>query len=86
MVQHFASNMEPCFRYGDAGQIDLLVITSRDSNRWIIPKGWPMKDKKPHETAVIEAWEEAGGRGKAKRSRYTCVKELDGGVVVFDLA
>ncbi|SFB55737.1 8-oxo-dGTP pyrophosphatase MutT, NUDIX family [Rhizobium sp. NFR07] len=74
-----------CFRYGDAGQIDLLVVTSRDSGRWIIPKGWPMKGKKPHEAAVIEAWEEAGVRGKAKKKaigRYTYLKELDGGVVV----
>ena len=31
-----------CFRYADNGHaIEILVITSRESGRWIIPKGWP---------------------------------------------
>jgi 8-oxo-dGTP pyrophosphatase MutT (NUDIX family) len=74
-----------CFRYRDDGDIEVLVITSRDSGRWIIPKGWPMKGKKPHEAAAIEAWEEAGVRGKAKKKpagRYTYLKELNDGAVV----
>lgn len=74
-----------CFRYRDGDAFDVLVITSRDSGRWVIPKGWPMKGKKPHEAAAIEAWEEAGVRGKAKKKsvgRYTYLKELDDGSVV----
>lgn len=76
-----------CFRYkeGDS-EIEVLVITSRESRRWIIPKGWPMKGKKPHEAAAIEAWEEAGVRGRAKRKpvgRYTYLKELADGNVAF---
>lgn len=74
-----------CFRYCDDGAIEILVVTSRESGRWIIPKGWPMKGKKPHEAAGIEAWEEAGVRGKAKKKTigcYTYLKELDDGVVV----
>lgn len=45
------------------GQIQVLLITSRDTGRWLIPKGWPMKGRPPHEAAGIEAWEEAGVTG-----------------------
>ncbi len=44
---------------------EILLITSRRSGRWIVPKGWPIPDKTPGETALTEAWEEAGVRGKA---------------------
>ncbi|MEF0943558.1 NUDIX hydrolase [Rhizobium sp. BR 362] len=75
-----------CFRYKEGGkQIEILVVTSRDSGRWIIPKGWPMKGKKPHEAAAIEAWEEAGVRGKIRKApvgRYTYLKDLENGNVV----
>ncbi|MDZ7926691.1 MAG: NUDIX hydrolase [Agrobacterium sp.] len=76
-----------CFRYKEGGSgIEVLVITSRESRRWIIPKGWPMKGKKPYEAAAIEAWEEAGVRGRAKKKpvgRYTYLKELADGNVAF---
>jgi len=75
-----------CFRYrGGDGEIEILVITSRDSGRWIVPKGWPMKGKQPHEAAAIEAWEEAGVRGKVRKvpvGRYTYLKELEDGKFV----
>ncbi|MDR6820874.1 8-oxo-dGTP pyrophosphatase MutT (NUDIX family) [Neorhizobium sp. 2083] len=75
--------------------IEILVITSRDSGRWVIPKGWPMKGRKPHAAAAIEAWEEAGVRGDVRKKpvgRYTYLKELDNGDVapcivdVFEIA
>ncbi|MBU2980919.1 NUDIX hydrolase [Lentibacter algarum] len=44
---------------------EVLLITSRGSQRWIIPKGWPMHGKTPGECALQEAWEEAGVKGKA---------------------
>jgi 8-oxo-dGTP pyrophosphatase MutT (NUDIX family) len=43
---------------------EVLLVTSRGSKRWIIPKGWPMDGKTPAESAQIEAWEEAGVHGK----------------------
>lgn len=71
-----------CFRdKRDASGIEVLLITSRDSGRWIIPKGWPIEGKKPFETAATEAWEEAGIRGEVKKrpvGRYTYLKVLDG--------
>lgn len=53
-----------CFRvHGNETQI--LLITTRSSQRWIIPKGWPMEDQSPAQAAAIEAYEEAGVEGKA---------------------
>ncbi len=44
-------------------KVEVLLITSRTSKRWIVPKGWPMDGKTPAECAAIEAWEEAGVSG-----------------------
>jgi 8-oxo-dGTP pyrophosphatase MutT (NUDIX family) len=38
----------------------VMLLTSRETRRWVIPKGWPMKGKKPAEVAAREAFEEAG--------------------------
>ena len=46
------------------GKMQILLITSRGTGRWIIPRGWPMDNKTPSEAALIEAWEEAGVKGK----------------------
>ncbi|WP_332303030.1 NUDIX hydrolase [Rhizobium sp. GR12] len=74
-----------CFRYAGSGEdIEILVVTSRISGRWIIPRGWPMKRKRPHEAAAIEAREEAGVRGRVRKDavgRYTYLKMLDNGDV-----
>ena len=51
-----------CWRDGTAGT-EILLITSRDTGRWIIPKGWPMPGLAPEATAAQEAWEEAGVEG-----------------------
>ncbi len=41
----------------------VLLITSRQTGRWVVPKGNLMVGKAPHEAAAIEAEEEAGVRG-----------------------
>jgi 8-oxo-dGTP pyrophosphatase MutT (NUDIX family) len=48
-----------CWRRGGSGP-EVLLITSRETGRWVIPKGWPIKGLGPSETAAREAWEEAG--------------------------
>lgn len=48
-----------CYRSGENG-IEVLLVTSRDTGRWIMPKGWPMDGKSCAEAALQEAWEEAG--------------------------
>ncbi len=45
------------------GDIEVLLVTSRETRRWVIPKGWPWADRGHHEAAAAEAWEEAGIRG-----------------------
>jgi 8-oxo-dGTP pyrophosphatase MutT (NUDIX family) len=74
-----------CYRQAtDRDGIEVLVITSRDSGRWVIPKGWPMKRKRPHEAAEIEAFQEAGVRGRVRKKplgRYTYLKWLANGDV-----
>ncbi|MGB9144093.1 MAG: NUDIX hydrolase [Aestuariivirga sp.] len=46
-----------------AGELEILLITSRETKRWVIPKGWPMPDHSEAESAAQEAYEEAGIRG-----------------------
>ncbi len=48
----------------DAGQPEVMLITSRETKQWIIPKGWPQKGLAPRNVAAREAYEEAGLRGK----------------------
>lgn len=43
--------------------VEFLLITSRGTGRWIIPKGWPMPGKTLAQAALREAYEEAGIRG-----------------------
>jgi 8-oxo-dGTP pyrophosphatase MutT (NUDIX family) len=51
-----------CWRPAQGG-VEVLLITSRDTGRWIIPKGWPMPGLAPEAAAAQEAWEEAGVKG-----------------------
>lgn len=46
------------------GQLQVLLITSRDTGRWVIPKGWPIAGLTTAAAAALEAWEEAGVQGK----------------------
>jgi 8-oxo-dGTP pyrophosphatase MutT (NUDIX family) len=54
--------------------VEILLITTRKKRRWSVPKGWPIKDSTPRQTAAIEAYEEAGVRGavgKKKVGRFS---------------
>ena len=70
------------FRVGADGRIEVLLITSRDTGRWIIPKGWPMTGRKAHQAAAREAYEEAGLEGQIAANpvgRYHYQKRFDHG-------
>lgn len=54
-----------CHRRTDRGRIEILLITSRDTGRWVLPKGWPMKGRSGACCALREAFEEAGVEGSA---------------------
>lgn len=71
-----------CYR-GSGEDTRILLLTSRGTGRWIIPKGWPMKDRDSAGTARQEAWEEAGVEGEiAPRpiGSYSYDKILDSGL------
>ncbi|MCB2115337.1 MAG: NUDIX hydrolase [Rhodobacteraceae bacterium] len=53
-----------CYRVTKKRGPEVLLVTSRDTGRWVIPKGWMMKGKTPAEAALREAFEEAGVEGK----------------------
>jgi 8-oxo-dGTP pyrophosphatase MutT (NUDIX family) len=54
-----------CWRM-DGNKPEILLITSRETGRWVLPKGWPMKDISAADAAAQEAWEEAGVEGKVQ--------------------
>ena len=67
------------YRTSRKGTVEVLLVTSRDTGRWVIPKGWPMKKHAPHVAAAIEAYEEAGVVGRPSKSalgRYTYDKQV----------
>ena len=52
-----------CFRLTD-NRLKILLITSRRSKRWIIPKGWKIDKMSSRKSVALEAWEESGVQGK----------------------
>lgn len=46
------------------GKLEILLITTRKRQGWVIPKGGLCKGMSPHESAAKEAWEEAGVLGR----------------------
>lgn len=57
-----------CWRAGKTGP-EVLLISSRETGRWVIPKGWSMKGRTGPEAAEIEAWEEAGVKGRIAKDK-----------------
>jgi 8-oxo-dGTP pyrophosphatase MutT (NUDIX family) len=52
------------FRFTQEAALEILLVTTRQSRQWIIPKGWPIKGLRPAKSAAREAFEEAGVRGR----------------------
>lgn len=66
-------------------RVKVLMVTSRDTGRWVMPKGWQMDGKKPWHAAEIEALEEAGAKGHIGSQMigtYRYGKILDDGKVL----
>lgn len=74
-----------CMRGTGAGR-EVLLITSRDTGRWILPKGWPIDGLTAPGAALQEAWEEAGVQvgviADEPLGIYDYDKRLEGGVPV----
>ncbi|BCH33498.1 hypothetical protein MesoLjLc_54280 [Mesorhizobium sp. L-8-10] len=70
------------WRRSRSGGIEILLITTRRTGRWILPRGWPVKAKTPAQTAAREAFEEAGVIGSVDPrpvGEYSYVKTLADG-------
>ena len=55
------------YRAKGNSEFEIMLVTSRGTRRWIIPKGWPKRGMPPYETAAKEAFEEAGILGKVRK-------------------
>lgn len=51
-----------CWRRNKS-DIQVLLVTTRRTRRWVIPKGWPMGGETPAGAAAVEAFEEGGVKG-----------------------
>jgi 8-oxo-dGTP pyrophosphatase MutT (NUDIX family) len=74
-----------CTREAGKGR-EVLLITSRDTGRWVLPKGWPIDGLDAAGAALREAWEEAGVKDANVNRKpvgvYGYDKRLDGGLAV----
>ena len=69
------------YRFTVDAALEILLVTTRQTKRWIVPKGWPIKGLKPAKSAAREAFEEAGVRGRVGAraiGHFTYDKILDG--------
>ncbi|TCP59755.1 hypothetical protein EV663_11650 [Rhodovulum bhavnagarense] len=67
------------------GELQVLMVTSRGTGRWVMPKGWQMDGRKPWKAAEIEALEEAGALGHVGTTaigQYHYDKVLDDGEIL----
>jgi len=76
-----------CWRHSPKrnSQIEILLITSLNSKRWILPKGWSEAELSAADNAAREAFEEAGVMGKVETKpigtyHYLKAKKDGGGV------
>jgi 8-oxo-dGTP pyrophosphatase MutT (NUDIX family) len=71
-------------RCDENGRLKVLLVTSRETRRWVIPKGWPWPAYDDHKAAAEEAWEEAGVTGSVDPKpvgTYSYMKRLEKGSV-----
>jgi len=74
-----------CVRYDPADGKRVLLITTRQTRRWTIPKGWPIKGLDGAQVAERESWEEAGVKGKASKKpfgHFAYMKVMENGTFV----
>ena len=70
------------WRVGERG-VEVMLVTSRGTGRWVLPKGWPENDEPLSEAAAREAAEEAGLAGAVENreiGRFYYGKELPSGL------
>jgi 8-oxo-dGTP pyrophosphatase MutT (NUDIX family) len=73
----------PLFGQGRAQRI--VLVTSRETRRWVLPKGWVEAGEAPHDSAAREAFEEAGLAGEAEAApvgTYSYAKRMPRGALL----
>ncbi len=68
-----------------AGGIRVMLVTSRGTGRWVLPKGWAKQELSGAENAALEAFEEAGLKGAVTAGpigAYRAAKQLDDGASI----
>ncbi len=62
--------------------VEIMLVTSRGTGRWVLPKGWPERSEELFDAAAREAAEEAGLAGAVARQeigRFYYEKRLASG-------
>jgi len=70
---------------GDQGTM-VMLVTSRETGRWVLPKGWAKKRLSGSELAALEAFEEAGIEGLIGVTSigvYRYAKRMPGGDAIL---
>jgi 8-oxo-dGTP pyrophosphatase MutT (NUDIX family) len=70
--------------FGQGAALRVVLVTSRETKRWVIPKGWIEPGEAASHSAAREAFEEAGLAGEAEEhplGLYTYAKRLPRGAV-----
>lgn len=65
------------------GEVEIMLVTSRGTGRWVLPKGWPEASERLAEAAAREAGEEAGisgGIAEREAGRFYYEKVLPTGL------
>lgn len=68
------------YRRSAEGQLEVLLVTTKFTRRFIIPKGWPAEGRKDAKSAAKEAEQEAGVLGDVEESpfaRYSYLKKIE---------
>ncbi|MDK3016437.1 NUDIX hydrolase [Pseudodonghicola flavimaris] len=72
-----------CYRVRPGKGTEVLLVTS-SRGRWLLPKGWPITGLDSWETALQEAWEEAGVRSgtpwREPLTSFSTIKRHDNGI------
>lgn len=65
--------------FQSSGKTKIVLITSRNSNQWILPKGNRVPNKSKRESALLEAYEEAGLKGQLDEELKCCFNIISHG-------
>lgn len=74
---------------GHGMALRVVLVTSRETKRWVLPKGWIEPQEAPHRSAAREAFEEAGLMGEAETEPFGSYsypkRRADGSVVTTEV-